>query len=104
MEPEVFPVSALQALEAKLQDPVRERLWQESGYRRLEDSFRGTWRDRYRGGRSLRTIRDDAGQTLRDIEDRMEVRRRTLDSDEGFLSDIESEVDEERGKQVAATE
>lgn len=98
--PEVFPVSALQALEAKQQNPVRERLCQESGYRRLEEFVARTLSQSAARRKTLQTIRDGTGQTLRDIEDRMEIRRRTLDSDEGFLSDVESEVDEERQRQV----
>ena len=100
LNPEVFPTSALQALEAKLQKPVRERLLQESGYRGLEDFISATLTRSASRRKTLRMIRDGTSKTLLDIEDRMEVRRRTLDSDEGFLSDIENEVDQEREKQI----
>ncbi|WP_411845468.1 dynamin family protein [Roseibacillus persicicus] len=98
--PEVFPVSGLQALEAKQQDPVRTLLYQESGYPALERYVSRKVSGSPKRREVLRGIRDGTAAVLRGIEDRMEIRRNTLDSDQGFLSDIETEVDRERELQA----
>lgn len=98
--PPVFPVSGLQALEAKQEESIRDLLWRKSGYNHLESFISHKIALSPTRRESLRTIRDGTNQTLSDIEDRMEERRRTLDSDKGFLSDIETEVGEERARQV----
>ena len=94
--PAVFPVSGQQSLEAKKEDPIQNSLWKESGFPTLED-FVSSRISRSPDRRVvLHEVRDGTKQTLREIEDRMEIRRRTLDSDQGFLRDIENEVDEAR--------
>ena len=100
MSPEVFPVSSLQAFEASQEEPVSELLWRESGFQNLADFISRKISQSPTRQQALRTVRDTASQTLRDIEERMEVRRRTLDGDKGFLSDIETEVDWERKQQA----
>lgn len=94
--PEVFPVSGLQSFEAKRTEPFRNRLWQESGYPALEEFVSRIVSRSPSRRKVLRAIRNEATATLRRIEDRMEIRRRTLDSDQGFLRDIENEVDHAR--------
>lgn len=44
-------------------------------------------------------MRDAAGDVLRSIEDMIELRTRLLDGNEGFLREIEGEMDKEREKQ-----
>ena len=97
---EVFPVSANKALESKMDPASPDRVRQESGYPNLERFVsRKVAASPIRRER-LREIREATLQVLRTIEDRMEIRRRTLDSDQGFLSDIETEVDNERVEQA----
>ena len=97
---EVFPVSANKALEAKTNPSGPDRVRQESGYPHLERFVSRKVAGSPIRRERLRSIREEALQVLRNIEDRMEVRRRTLDSDQGFLSDIETEVDKERAEQA----
>jgi hypothetical protein len=89
-------VSGLQALEAKRGEEPLHRQFQDSGYPALEQflSQQVSLSDRRR--LNLREVREAAYALLGEIEERMEVRRRTLDSDQGFLRDIENEVDGER--------
>ena len=96
---ETFPVSANKALESKLDPASPDRVRQESGYPSLERFVSRKVSGSPIRRQRLRAIREETLQVLRDIEDRMEIRRRTLDSDQGFLSDIESEVDHARGEQ-----
>ena len=96
---DVFPVSAVQALEAKLNPSLPDRIRQESGYPNLERFVSRKVESSPRRRKRLREIQAETLQVLREVESRMEVRRRTLDSDQGFLSDIETEVENERGVQ-----
>lgn len=94
--PKVFPVSGQQALAAKKEDPRNERLWQESGYPALEDYLSRMVSRSAKRLQNLREVREETTVVLEEMEERMEERRRTLDSDQGFLRDIENEVDYER--------
>ncbi|MDP0491750.1 MAG: dynamin family protein [Verrucomicrobiota bacterium JB023] len=94
--PDVFPVSAKLALEAGRGEERRTRIWKESGYETLENFVSSKINWSFARRQSLRNVWDAASQLLRDIEDRMESRRRMLDADQGFLREIELEVDRER--------
>ena len=98
--PDIFFVSGLQAFEAKQEEPFDKRRWKESGYSLVEEFISRKITQSPTRRQALAKVCNSTMQTLRDIEDRMEVRRRTLDSDEGFLSDIEVEVNQERERQV----
>lgn len=94
--PEVFPVSGQQALAAKKSEPRSQRLWQECGYSELEAYLSRMVSKSPKRLQNLREVRESTTVILAEVEERMEVRRRTLDSDQGFLRDIENEVDSER--------
>ena len=94
--PEVFPVSGEQALEAKNKELLNNRLWHESRYPKLESFVSNKVSQSTNRHQALQKVREETSRILRQIEDRMEIRRRTLDSDQGFLRDIENEVDEAR--------
>ncbi|MGJ8722980.1 MAG: GTPase [Roseibacillus sp.] len=96
---DVFPVSANKALESKINPASPDRVRQESGYPSLERFVSRKVAGSPIRRERLRSIQGETLQLLRNIEDRMEIRRRTLDSDQGFLSDIETEVDNERAEQ-----
>lgn len=96
---DVFPVSAVQSLEAKLKPEASHKVRQQSGYPFLEDFVSRQVAVSPSRRAKLREIQAGTFEVLRAIEDRMEIRRRTLDSDQGFLSDIETEVDNERSEQ-----
>lgn len=96
---DVFPVSAAQAIEAKLNPSLPDRIRQESGYPDLERFVSRKVESSPHRRKRLREIQAQTFLILREIENRMEIRRRTLDSDQGFLSDVETEVDNEREEQ-----
>lgn len=98
---DVFPVSAAQALQAKVNKNSPDRTLQESGYPALERFVSRKVAGSPKRLQRLQEIQAGSLQILRDIEDRMEIRRRTLDSDQGFLSDVETEVENERVEQAA---
>ncbi len=98
-ELDIFSVSANQALEAKVNPGAAQRLQQESGYPSLGRFVSRKVATVPKRLAQLRAVQGGALQVLREIEDRMEIRRRTLDSDQGFLSDIETEVDQARVEQ-----
>lgn len=100
-ELDVFPVSAALASEAKSTPQVPDRLIQASGYPALERFVSRKVAGSPQRRDKLREIQAGTLGVLREIEDRMEVRRRTLDSDQGFLSDVETEVENERAEQAA---
>ncbi|MBK1833940.1 GTPase [Roseibacillus ishigakijimensis] len=96
----VFPVSGQKALQAKQHTPKRHHLWTQSGYPALEGFVSGKVAGSWPRREQLRRVRKETAAVLRTIEDRMETRRRTLDNDQGLLSDIESEVVQAREGQI----
>lgn len=98
---DVFPVSASLALEAKASESSPDRILQESGYPSLERFVSRKVAGSPGRRQKLREVQAETIQVLREIEERMEIRRRTLDSDQGFLSDVETEVENERAEQAA---
>ncbi len=97
----IYPVSGKLALQAKLESPFSESLWQESGYPALEKYISGIVTDSPTRKDVLSRVKNAAGGVLRGIEDMIELRTRLLDSNEGFLHELEGEIDNEREKQSA---
>lgn len=97
----VYPVSGKLALQAKLESPFGEGMWRESGYPALEKYISEVVTSSPARREVLGKVRDAAGSVLRHIEDMIELRTRLLEENEGFLREIEAEVDRERDKQSA---
>ncbi|MFK7910230.1 MAG: dynamin family protein [Akkermansiaceae bacterium] len=97
----VYPVSGKLALQAKLESPFGEGLWRESGYPSLEKYISDIVSRSPARREVLGKVRDAAGGVLRNIESMIELRTRLLEENEGFLREIEAEVDVEREKQSA---
>ncbi|MGJ8697292.1 MAG: dynamin family protein [Verrucomicrobiaceae bacterium] len=100
--PEVFPVSGKLAVEAKNSQPFSDRQLRESGYSALEAfiSKRVAESPERRG--VLRDVRDSTQVALRRIEEKIEEKTLSLDRDQSFLRELESEVDARRENQAAA--
>ena len=99
MVPPIFPVSGKLALQAKNERPFGDGLWRVSGYPALEKHISEIVTDSPARRQVLGNVRDAATTVLRNIEDMIELRTRLLDNHEGFLREIEAEVDKEREKQ-----
>lgn len=97
----VYPVSGKLALQAKKESPFGEAMWRESGYPALEKYISEIVTKSPARREVLGKVRDAAGDVLRSIEDMIELRTRLLEGNEGFLREIEGEVDKEREKQAA---
>lgn len=95
----IFPVSGKLALQAKKESPFGENLWRESGYPALEKYISDVVAHSPARREVLGRVRDAANQVLHSIEDMIELRTRLLEENEGFLRDIETEVDKEREQQ-----
>ncbi|MCP5538468.1 MAG: dynamin family protein [Akkermansiaceae bacterium] len=95
----IFAVSGKLALQAKKETPFSENLWRESGYPALEKYISDVVASSPARRDVLGRVRDSAGDVLRSIEDMIELRTRLLDGNEGFLREIEGEMDREREKQ-----
>ncbi|MBT8036942.1 MAG: 50S ribosome-binding GTPase [Verrucomicrobiae bacterium] len=95
----IYPVSGMSALQAKMESPMDARRWRQSGFPLLEQdvSDRVAHSPVRRDG--LHRIRDAVGEVLRRIEEMIDLRRRLLNENEGFLREIETEVAEECEKQ-----
>ena len=96
----VYPVSANLAMVAKERTPPEAIGYKASGYAELERLLNRKIGESLRRREALQVAWDQASEVLRDIETRMDVRRRTLSSDQGFLADIENEVNSEREHQA----
>lgn len=94
--PPIFPVSGKLALQAKQETPFGEGLWRMSGYPALEKHISEIVTDSPARRMVLGNVRDAATTVLRNIEDMIELRTKLLDQNEGFLREIEAEVDKER--------
>lgn len=97
--PPIFPVSGKLALQAKLESPFGEGLWRVSGYPALEKHISEIVTRSPARRQVLGNVRDAATTVLRNIEDMIELRTRLLENNEGFLRELEAEVDKEREKQ-----
>lgn len=98
--PVVYPVSGKLAVEAKQSDPFSSHVWRKSGYPSLE-----AFVSRRVAGSSdrrnlLREVCESTQVVLRRIEDLIETRTATLDHDQRFLQELESEVDVRREGQA----
>ncbi|MDA7887765.1 dynamin family protein [Akkermansiaceae bacterium] len=100
--PRIFPVSAKLACEARQKDPRPERMWQLSGFPPLESFITRKVSGNFDRHRILRDIWDATQSTLNRIEQGIQERRITLDSDEYFLKEIETEVHVRRDGQASA--
>ncbi len=95
----IYAVSGKLALQAKKESPFGESLWRESGYPALEKYISDVVTNSPARREVLGSVRDAAGEVLRSIEDMIELRTRLLEGNEGFLREIENEMDREREKQ-----
>ena len=95
----IYPVSGKLAIQAKLETPFGESLWHESGYPNLEKYISEVVASSPARREVLGEVRDAAGKVLRSAEDMIEQRTRLLDENEGFLNDLENEIDKNREKQ-----
>jgi GTPase Era involved in 16S rRNA processing len=98
--PEIYPVSAKQALEARRSKPMISHLWRKSGYDDLERFVSDRVNRSAARFEVLRQVRATTQETLRRIEEHIEERADRLDEDERFLAELENEVDERREKQA----
>ncbi len=97
----VYAVSGKLALLAKKESPFGEGLWQASGYPALEKYISDVVTNSPARREVLGSVHDAACGVLHSIEDMIELRTRMLDGNEGFLREIEGEMDRERERQSA---
>lgn len=95
----IYPVSGKLALQSKKESPFGDSLWRESGYPALEKYISDVVANSPSRRDVLGHVRDAAGDVLRSIEDMIELRTRLLEGNEGFLREIEGEMDKERETQ-----
>ncbi len=100
VRPEVFPVSGKMAMEAKKAQPFSDHLWRKSGYPALETFISKRVSGNPERRRVLQEVRDSTQISLRRIEEKIEERTATLDSDQRFLRELENEVDVRREGQA----
>ena len=100
--PRIFPISAKLAWEAKSGEGISEEIWQQSGFPSLEAFIERKVSGNFERHRVLRDIWDATQSALNRIEQGIQERRITLDSDEYFLKEIETEVHVRRDSQVTA--
>ena len=97
--PPIFTVSGKKAVESKQGKALDKGLWQESGFPNLEQYIADFVKNSSVRRQLLVNIHHATEQVMRNIEETVENRSRLLESNEGFLYDIEAEVDQERDKQ-----
>ncbi len=95
----IYPVSGKLAIQAKSENPFSDSLWRESGYPNLEKYISEVVTSSSARREVLGEVRDAAGKVLTSVEDMIERRTRLLDDNEGFLNDLEKEIDANREKQ-----
>lgn len=100
--PPIFPVSAKWAIEAKAAGPSANRLLRKSGFPALESFISSRVNQNPVRRRDLKRIQEATEAALHTIEDRIEERTDTLDSDQRFLAELENEVDVRREGQAKA--
>jgi len=98
--PEIFPVSARMAREAKMTTPMVSHLWRKSGYAPVERFISERVNRNEERREVLREVRMATQETLRKIESHIEERTDSLDSDQRFLAELENEVDDRRESQA----
>lgn len=98
----IFPVSAKAAYKAKLAKFPDRRVLERSGFVALERAVSEVMDESFSRKEVLGEVRDAAVEVLRETESKIEYRRKQLNDNEGFLRDIESEV--EVARQGHATE
>ncbi len=98
--PEIFPVSGKMAMEAKRAQPFSSNLWRKSGYPALESFISKRVSGNPERRRVLQDVRDSTQVALRQIEEKIDKRTATLDSDQRFLRELENEVDVRREAQA----
>lgn len=98
--PQVFPVSARAALEAKLTQPFSNQKWKESGYSALEAFISKCVAENPERRQVLSDVRNSAQVILRRIEEKIEGRTLQLDADQRFLVELEAEVAQRREEQL----
>lgn len=101
-EPEIFPVSAHLALEAKRTTPMTSHLWRKSGYDAVERFITRKVNGNRLRREILGEIREATQQTLWRIEEQIDERTESLDRDQRFLAELENEVDQLRDQQATA--
>jgi len=94
----IYPISGMLALKAKRENLQSDTVWRDSGYTALEQHISNVVRSSSARREVLVRVIDAVGAVLRNIEDMIELRSRLLRENEGFLREIELEVDEERRK------
>ena len=97
----IYPVSGKLAMQAKSESPFSDSLWRESGYPSLEKYISEVVTSSSARREVLGEVRDAAGRVLTSAEDMIERRTRLLEENEGFLNDLEKEIDANREKQSA---
>ena len=98
--PVVYPVSGKLAMEAKETQPFSSHIWRKSGYPPLEAFISRRVAGNPDRRKVLQEVRESTQLVLRRIEELIETRTSTLDHDQRFLHELESEVDVRREGQA----
>ena len=98
--PVVYPVSGKLAIEAKKTDPFSSHIWRKSGYPSLEAFISRRVSGNSDRRKVLQEVRNSTQGVLQEIEELIETRTATLDHDQRFLQELESEVDVRREGQA----
>ena len=97
----IFPVSAQHAYSAKLAKKPDRRVLEKSGFLAVEHMISQRINASIPRKETLGQVRDATVTVLNDIEQTISRRRKLLDENEGFLRDIEAEVEKERESHAA---
>ncbi|MDA7865544.1 50S ribosome-binding GTPase [bacterium] len=100
--PEIFPVSAKRAMEAKKADPPLSHVLQKSGLPPLDYFISSKISSNPQRRKILREVSKSTQGVLKKIEGLIEERIDSLDSDQRFLAELENEVDLRREGQATA--
>jgi small GTP-binding protein len=98
--PPVFPVSAKMAYEGKMSMPFGEEKRRKSGIIEIEDFISKSICESPARKNMLQRLRLAASGVMQDVEERIEIQTRTIESDGRLLEDVEREIDNMRGQMV----
>ena len=98
--PVIFPVSSKLAMEAKKNDPPLSHILRKSGLTTLNEFISTKVCLDPDRREILKKVSDSAQEILKKIEERIEERSDTLDSDQRFLAELEDEVNLRREGQA----
>jgi hypothetical protein len=98
--PEIFPISAKLAMEARKNDPPLSHMLRKSGLTALNDFISLKVSHDPNRRKFHQEVSNAAQEVLKKIEGRIEERSDSLDSDQRFLAELENEVDLRREGQA----